>query len=137
MAAGPIPFEFDVSLLRSPHRRRLLMALSSLGEASIGQLGRHTGLSWTRVKWLLYGHPPYYSVELSLVGAGMAIAIAGRRRRAVAITVRGRRKARSIASKWTREGLARAFVREQLRRDGEALAREAQATIARLSVHHA
>lgn len=110
MPEGPIPFTFDQSLARSPNRRRVLMALSSLGEASVGQLSRHTGVSWTRVKWILFGHPPYYSKELSLVGVGMAMVKPGRGL-AVEITTRGRRKSRSVARRWARVAQARAVLR--------------------------
>ena len=110
MPEGPIPLEFDRSLNRARNRRRVLLSLSSLGEASVGQLARHTGIPWTRVKWILFGHPPSYSRELSLVGVGMAAVKPGRGV-GVEITSRGRRKARSVARRWARAAQLRVALR--------------------------
>ena len=100
----PLSLDSARSLARSRHRLRLLLAISSLGEAYLNQLAKHTGLSATRVRWLLYGRPPYYREDLSLVGLGLVREVNGARGRSFAITPRGRRKARSVAAAWARRG---------------------------------
>jgi len=106
----PIPPSHERSVRRSRVRLQVLLAVSSLGEAYIGQVSRLTGIPWPRVKWALLGHPPQYRVELSLVGVGLVrekITPAGT---VFAITSAGRRKARSITQALARRGSTRERV---------------------------
>jgi predicted transcriptional regulator with HTH domain len=66
----PIPPASYRSTVRCPARERLLLAVSSLTEAYTGQLARMLGLTPKRVKWIMHGHPPQYSVDLSPMGLG-------------------------------------------------------------------
>ncbi|HVL47649.1 MAG TPA: archaellum operon transcriptional activator EarA family protein [Candidatus Thermoplasmatota archaeon] len=93
----PIASEFERSLRRSRVRTRLLLSLSSLGEAYVGQLARHAGTTWPRARAALFGGPGYRPA-LSLVGLGLASVEPSAFGRRIRITPRGRRKARSVAS---------------------------------------
>src|SRR5438067_9520926 len=64
--------EVERSVARSRHRMRVLVMLSSVGEAHPGQLARLCGLSTTRIKWIMGGHWPQYSPELSLISLNLA-----------------------------------------------------------------
>lgn len=77
---------------------------NSLGEGYPRQLARALGVDPTRVRWMLHGKPPYYSVELSLLAQGLVEEVKTNSGRVYAITTRGRRKARSIARR-RRKGL--------------------------------
>lgn len=104
----PIANETWKSFMRSYYRPRLLMLLSSLGEAYVGQLARALRIPPRRVAALLEGAPEQgYSVDLSLVRLGLAVRrpTVGRGR-AYEITTKGRRKARSMAA-----GVARRATR--------------------------
>lgn len=94
----PIANETWKSFVRSPRRKRLLILLSSLGEAYLGQLARLLGAPPHRVKALLHGRPPSYSEDLSLVELGLARERWTAQGRAYEITPKGRRKARSLAA---------------------------------------
>ena len=94
----PIPSEFERSIHRSRHRLLVLLTLSSLGEAYVNQLSRHTGIRPSRVRAVLVGKPPSYRVERSLVHLGLAREVGRGEGRAFEITSKGRRKARSFAS---------------------------------------
>lgn len=98
----PLPPVAEESVLRSGARARVLVVLSSLGVASISQLARMTGLSWRRVRAALVGEAPDYSIDRSLVGAGLARELPPTRRRQFEVTERGRRKARSLVARVTR-----------------------------------
>lgn len=104
----PIANETWKSFMRSYYRPRLLMLLSSLGEAYVGQLARMLRIPPNRVLALLEGDPAQgYSVDLALVSLGLAAAKATvGRGRAYEITTKGRRKARSMAA-----GVARRTAR--------------------------
>lgn len=91
---------------RSYHRVRLLILLASLGEAYLGQLARGLRLQPNRVRWLLHGRAPYYSVADSLVSLGYAADVATSRGRVYRITPAGLRKARSMSAAWIRQGQA-------------------------------
>jgi len=106
----PIANETWRSFMRSYYRSRLLLLLSSLGEAYVGQLARMLRIPHGRVVALLEGDPDQgYSVGLALVPLGLA-----RRKdtlargRAYEITTKGRRKARSVTSSVARRAPQRA-----------------------------
>ncbi len=95
----PIPNETWRSFRRSRYRRELLLTISSLGEAYLGQLSRILGIRPSRVLALLYGKPPGYRVELAAIPLGLVREkVTVRGGRAWEITPRGRRKARSMTS---------------------------------------
>lgn len=95
----PIANETWKSFRRSYYRARLLLLLSSLGEAYLGQLSRMLRIPPKRVAALLYGDPERgYCKELALIELGLAREKATFRGRAFEITDKGRRKARSIAA---------------------------------------
>lgn len=107
----PIPNETWRSFQRSRYRRELLLTMSSLGEAYLGQLARMLGIRPSRVLALLYGRPPNYRVDLGIIPLGLVREKATvRGGRAWEITSRGRRKARSMTSGRVR-GRARAGAR--------------------------
>lgn len=91
---------------RSYLRVRLLILLASLGEAYVGQLARAMQLQPNRVRWLLHGRAPYYSVGESLVGLGYAAEARAGRGRVYRVTSSGLRKARSMSAAWLRAGQA-------------------------------
>jgi predicted transcriptional regulator with HTH domain len=104
----PIPPASYRSTVRCPARERLLLAVSSLTEAYTGQLARMLGLTPTRVKWIMHGHPPQYSVDLSPMGLGwVEEARDDRGGRIYRITPKGRRKARSIVAHKARQAMRR------------------------------
>lgn len=92
----PIPHVATRSIRRCRLRERLLVLAVSLGESYPGQLASMTGTHPTRVRWALFGHPPQYSVGLSLVGSGLLMV--GPDGRHLVPTSRGRRKARSLTA---------------------------------------
>lgn len=107
----PIANETWRSFRRCEPRRRLLLLLSSLSEAYVGQLGRIMELPHARVLALLEGDPDRgYSAELSLVRLGLAVEkpTIVKRGRVYEITAKGRRKARSMTA-----GRVRRAVRAQ------------------------
>lgn len=103
----PIPAAHEKSLRRSRVRLHVLLALSSLGEAYVGQISRLRGIPWGRVKACLLGKPPGYRVELSLVGLGLVKERRSRAGTMFVITTAGRRKARSVTKAWARRRSAR------------------------------
>lgn len=107
----PVSSAAELSVHRSRLRERILLALSSLGEAYLGQLARGTGLPASRVKWCLYGYPPRYRVELALIPLGLAEERQGPVGRHFVITTKGRRKARSIVARRARVAEAKAMRR--------------------------
>jgi len=102
----PIANETWKSFMRSYYRARLLLLLSSLGEAYVSQLARMLRIPPSRVLALLEGNPALgYSNDLAIVTLGLAVAkptVA--RGRAFEITTKGRRKARSMAAGFARRG---------------------------------
>ena len=105
----PIANETWRSFIRSRYRKRLLLLLSSLGEAYVGQLARGLGISHARVLALLEGDPEAgYARELALVELGLAQPrrTPAKRGRAYEITTKGRRKARSVAAARARRAQA-------------------------------
>lgn len=96
--APPLPAKTDESMRRARNRERVLLMLSSLGESNVTRLGRTCGIPPSRVKWIMHGHPPHYSVELSLAELGLATRVETKTGRVYAITDLGRRKARSITA---------------------------------------
>ncbi len=62
--SNPIGSEVERSLARSRHRMRVVVMLSSVGEAHPGHLARLCGLSANRLKWIMEGHWPQYAPEL-------------------------------------------------------------------------
>jgi predicted transcriptional regulator with HTH domain len=90
-------------LARSRLRRRAMILLSSLGEAYPRQLAKAVGIDCGRLKELMHGRPPRYSVEDALITAGLAVERTDVfQRRYYAITSRGRRKARSLTKRSAR-----------------------------------
>lgn len=87
-----------MSLRKSRHRERLLLAMASMGECYIGELARHLKLPRAVIRALLHGKPPYYRIELSLVRLGLVREVRRDRSRGYAITSLGLRKARSIVA---------------------------------------
>lgn len=109
-AMEPIANETWKSFMRSYYRPRLLLLLSSLGEAYVGQLARMLRIPPRRVLALLEGDPAQgYSVELALVTLGLAASkpTTGRGR-AYGITTKGQRKARSMSASVARRTQRRA-----------------------------
>lgn len=92
----PIPCCHEECVRKSRLRARALIMLASLGEAYAAQLAAACGTTPTRVKWLMLGHPPQYSVERSLVGRGLARVELRRGRSVYVIAGAGLRKARSL-----------------------------------------
>jgi predicted transcriptional regulator with HTH domain len=104
----PTPAEFELSLRRAPRRRQVLVMLSSLSEATPRALAQACGIDPQRLRWILYGHPPKYSVELAFVPLGLVEERRTRSGRAYyAITDKGRRKARQITARSARKAAAR------------------------------
>ncbi len=90
-------------LTRSRLRRRALIMLSSLGEAYPRQLAKAIGIDCGRLKDLMHGRPPRYSVEDALITVELAERKTdAHERHYYAITTRGRRKARSILKRGER-----------------------------------
>ena len=83
---------------------RVLVMLSSVGEAHPGQLARLCAISTNRLKWVVEGHFPEYAPELSLISLCLAELVATPHGRVYRITERGRRKARSVMSSAVRFG---------------------------------
>lgn len=94
----PIPVVAARSTRRCRNRQRALLLLSSMGEAFPAQLADALGVSTWALHGLMHGRLPYYSVDLALVPAGLAVVRWGPGGRHYAITTRGRRKARSLAA---------------------------------------
>lgn len=112
---GPIPHETWRSFLRSPPRKRLLLLITSLGEAYLGQLARILQMKPNRILALMYGAPPSYSKELGVHTLGLIEEISTLRGgRAWRPTSLGRRKARSVAAASARRAESNAA-----RRNGE------------------
>lgn len=105
-----IPFDVFQSCLKSAHRRRLLVFVASAGETYVGEMARHLRVSKGLVKMLLFGRPPYYSEELSLVRLGLLRPIYRSDRPGYEITPLGRRKARSLAASMRRRAEKRRSV---------------------------
>lgn len=120
--AEPIPTLTHASMSRARNRERLLILLSSWGEAHANRLAAALGLPCTRISWIMHGHPPKYSVELSLVALGLAVEIPTSRGRVYRITPLGRRKARSIVASWVRTRERRAAIDAVRRADDRHLA---------------
>lgn len=109
--APPIPTLTDMSTRRAKNRERLLILLSSLGEAHTNRLAIALGIPASRVKWMMHGKRPCYSPELSLVTLGLAVDVPTSRGRVYAITALGRRKARSIVAARVRAREREAILR--------------------------
>jgi predicted transcriptional regulator with HTH domain len=106
----PIPSVYERAMRRSRHRQRLLLTLSSLGEAYVGQLARSLKLPRERVKALLMGDPPKYRSDHSLVELGLAERVVTVHGVVFKITTAGRRKARSVAASLARRGVKNAVI---------------------------
>lgn len=78
---------------------RVLIMLSSLGEAYPRQLAKAAGLDSTRLRWVLHGHAPHYKPELSLAALGLVRERATDAGRVYECTSKGRRKARSLTAR--------------------------------------
>ena len=100
--ADPIPTATHRSMTRARNRERLLILLNSWGEAHANRLATALGVPCSRVKWMMRGHPPQYSVELALIPLGLAAEVPTSHGRVYRITPLGRRKARSIVASWIR-----------------------------------
>lgn len=101
---NPIGSEVERSLSRSRQRMRVLVMLSSVGEAHPGQLARLCSISINRLKWIMFGHHPAYAPELSLISLQLAELVFTPHGRVYRITERGRRKARSVMASVVRFG---------------------------------
>jgi predicted transcriptional regulator with HTH domain len=95
----PTGAESERSVRRSRARMRVLILLSSLGEAYPRQLAKATGLDATRLKWILHGHLPQYKPELSLIPLGLVRERASGTGKVYECTNKGRRKARSLTAR--------------------------------------
>lgn len=104
--------ETEMCVLRSRLRRNALIMLCSLSEAYPRQLARAIGVDSTRLKWIMYGRPPFYDPDLSLVPLGLAEEVRTDVGRKFVITEKGRRKARQLTSRWTRRRGRNAEARE-------------------------
>jgi predicted transcriptional regulator with HTH domain len=100
-----------MSTRRAKNRERLLILLSSWGEAHSNRLAISLGVPASRIKWMMHGKRPHYSPELSLVELGLAQDVPTSRARVYRITDLGRRKARSITSSWVRAREREAILR--------------------------
>ncbi|GEM_PF-5917842 len=117
----PIPAEVELAFLRSGHRKRSVMMLSSLGEASPGQLARSLGLPCTRQRWIMEGDGRYYSKDLAPVQLGLATLIEAPRRRKYVITPLGRKMARRFTAREARRARRAAAIKrsDEAHRNGE------------------
>lgn len=95
----PTGADSERSIRRSRVRMRVLIMLSSLGEAYPRQLAKATGLDSTRLQWALHGHAPQYKPELSLASLGLVRERMTPAGRVYECTSKGRRKARSLTAR--------------------------------------
>lgn len=109
----PIPASAEKSVRRSRVRKHVLILISSLGEAYLGQIARALRLPPGRVLWALHGHAPDYRPELSLIAVGLVEERVTEQGRVFVITSRGRRKARSLTSRIARAAERRAWARAE------------------------
>jgi predicted transcriptional regulator with HTH domain len=107
----PIPSKVETSFNRCATRRRATMMLSSLGEAGPTQLGKAIGVAHTRLRWIMEGHEPQYSVELAPVTLGLATIREEPKRRVYVITNHGRKVSRRFAARFSRASRRAAAVR--------------------------
>ena len=103
-------------MTRSRLRLRLLLVLSSLGEASLAQLAHAAGIPPHRAKCILFGRLPGWSPERALVPCGLAREVPTPRGRKFEVTTEGRRLARSITA-----ARARGHMRDRVARKAETL----------------
>lgn len=95
----PTDADSERSVTRSRIRRKVLIMLSSLGEAYPRRLARACALDATRLSWILHGHLPQYRPELSLVALGLVRKRTGANGTVYEITTKGRKKARSLRAR--------------------------------------
>lgn len=91
-----------LSFERRRVRRRAVIMLASLGEATASQLARAAGIPRSRVRAVMEGRLPSISPERSPVGLGLASVRVSRDGRVYAISPRGMRHARRLTSRWQR-----------------------------------
>lgn len=94
----PIPQTAERSASKSRLRQDILLFVSSVGEAYLGQIARALHTSTTRVRWCLHGHLPYYREDIALVPLSLIDRVEAPTGGFYRITTRGRRKARSIVA---------------------------------------
>jgi predicted transcriptional regulator with HTH domain len=91
------PSDVARSFVRSRTRRRVLLALSSLSEASPSQLARAARVDERRLRWVVHGHLPEFSPGLSLGGLGLVVeGVSDAGFRVFRITAAGRRQAHGL-----------------------------------------
>lgn len=100
----PTGADSERSVRRSRVRMRVLLTLSSLGEAYPRQLAKATGIDTTRLQWILRGHLPQYNPALSLLALGLVRERATSSGRVYECTNKGRRKARSLTARAREKG---------------------------------
>lgn len=90
--------------------------LSSMGEAHPRALAQAIGVDATRLRRIMHGYPPMYSIELSPISMELAVLVRSPAGQAYRITNRGRVKARQLTSRRVRDAAGRRGRAEAARR---------------------
>lgn len=106
---SPTAAEIELSFRRSQLRRRVLIMLCSLSEATPRALALAAGVDAGRLRQALHGKLPFYRPELSLVVLGLVEVVETANGRVLRITERGRRKARQLTARVARRAEVRAM----------------------------
>lgn len=115
--SDPVDHATRRSIRRSSLRDRATILLSSLGEAHPRFLAQALGVDQTRLKEIMHGNPPWYSVELAPITLGHAVLDMTAAGRVYRITSRGRKRARQLTSARVRDAAGRRAKREIARRE--------------------
>ena len=95
-----MPARVRLSLQRSRTRRRVLLALVSLGEGYVGQIAAVARVQRVRVKAVLVGAPPAFAADLSMERVGLAEGAWDGRGFVWRPTPRALREARRLTTRW-------------------------------------
>lgn len=95
----PVGAEAERAFRRCPARARAVIMLSSLTEAYPRQLAQAIHVDASRLRAIMEGSPPHYSVPRSPVALGLATILPTSHGQKYVITEKGRRKARMLTAR--------------------------------------